>query len=127
MTTLWKAYHAQVVHLSTLLLVLPFSLTSLVGCNQPAPERYVSLNLGIPAAALQSPVKGPLPDTTILHVGITFKIDPRLLGQADQQKLQPGQHPHLEALARRLGIDDATYQKIKQFFSAQGIILSLSK
>ncbi len=34
---------------------------------------------------------------------------------------------NLEALAKRLGIDDATYQKIKQFFSPQGIVLSLSK
>ena len=127
MTSLWKAYQAQVVHLSALLLVLFFSLASLVSCNQPAPVQYVSLNLGIPAAALHSPVKGPLPDTTVLHVGVTFKIDPRLLAQADHQKLQPGQSSNLEALARRLGIDDATYQKIAQFFSPQGIVLSLSK
>jgi len=62
-----------------------------------------------------------------LNVGITFKIDPRLLNQADHQKLQPGQSSNLAALAKRLGIDDATYQKIKQFFNPQGIVLSLSK
>jgi subtilase family serine protease len=62
-----------------------------------------------------------------LHVGITFKVDPRLLDQADHQKLQPGQRSKLEVLANRLGIDDATYQNIKQFFHPQGIILSLSK
>ena len=127
MMSLWKAYQAKVVHLSALLLMLFFSLASLVSCNQPAPPQYTSLNLGIPAAALQSPVKGPLPDTTELHVGITFKVDPRLLDQADHQKLQPGQRSNLEVLANRLGIDDATYQKIKQFFHPKGVILSLSK
>src|SRR5438105_7604665 len=127
MISLWKAYHTKVVHLSALLLTLLFSLASLLSCNQPAPAQYVSLKLSIPAAALQSPVKGPLPDAIVLHVGVTFKIDPLLLGQADHQKLQPGQRSNQEALANRLGIDDATYQKIKQFFNPQGIVLSLSK
>src|SRR6266568_4070602 len=127
MKSLRKPYRAKVVHPSALLLTLFFSLASLVSCNQSAPPQYVSLNLGIPVAALQSPVKGPLPDATVLHVGVTFKIDPRLLSQADHQKLQPGQRSNLEVLANRLGIDDATYQKIKQFFHPQGITLSLSK
>ncbi len=109
MISLRKAYHARIVHLSALFLTLLFSLASLVSCNQPAPL-YTSLNLGIPAAALQSPVKGTLPDTTKLNVGITFKIDPRLLNQTDQQ---------------RLGIDNGLYQKIKGFF--QGVNLKLSK
>jgi len=122
-----RAYHAKLVRLSALFLTLLLPLASLVSCNQPATPQYVSLNLGIPAAALHSPVKGPLPDATVLHVGVTFKIDPRLLGQADHQKLQPGQRSNLEVLANRLGIDDATYQKIKQFFHPKGIILSLSK
>src|SRR6478672_1508802 len=104
MKSLWKVYQAKLVHLSALLLTLLFSLVSLVSCNQPAPPQYTSLNLGIPAAALQSPVKGPLPDATVLHVGVTFKIDPRLLSQADHQKLQPGQRSKLEVLANRLGI-----------------------
>ena len=90
MISLWKAYHAKVVHLSALFLTLLFSLVSLVSCNQAEPL-YTSINLGIPAAALQSPVKGNLPDSTDLHIGITFKIDPRLLHQADQQRPQPGQ------------------------------------
>ncbi len=126
MRLLRKAYHTKVVHLSALFLTLLFSLASLVSCNEPPPS-YASINLGIPAAALQSPVKNPLPDNAKLNVGITFKIDPRLLSQADQQKLQPGQSSNLAALAKRLGIDDATYQKIKQFFNPQGIVLSLSK
>src|SRR3989442_14452764 len=126
MISLWKAYHAKVVHLSALLLTLLFSLASLVSCNQPAPL-YTSINLGIPAAALQSPVKGPLPDATLLYVGVTFKIDPRLLAQANAQKLQPGQNSNLESFAKRLGISQSTYQKIQSFFSPQGITLKLSK
>jgi kumamolisin len=127
MKTLRKVYGTRVVRLSMLLLALLFPLAALVSCNQLAPAQYMSLKLGIPAAALQSPVKGPLPSATVLHVGVTFKIDPQLLAHAEQQKLQPGQSSNLETLAKRLGIDDATYQKIKQFFSPQGIALSLSK
>ncbi len=125
MLTLWKVYHTRVVHLSALVLTLFFSLASLVSCNQPAPPQYVSLNLGIPAAALQSPVKGPLPDATVLHVGITFKIDPRLLNQADQQRPQPGQPSKLGGTGQGLGIDNGLYLKMKGFF--QGIDLQLSK
>ncbi len=127
MISLRKVSHAQVVHLSALFLTLLYSLASLVSCNQPAPPQYTSINLGIPAAALQSPVKGPLPDATLLHVGITFKIDPRLLDQANRQKLQPGQNSNLESFAKHLGISQSTYQKIQRFFSPQGITLQLSK
>ncbi len=120
MKSLWKAYRAKVVHLSALFLTLLFSLVSLVSCNQAEPL-YTSINLGIPAAALQSPVKGNLPDSTELHIGITFKIDPRLLHQADQQRPQPGQ----PSKPQGLGIDNGLYQKMKGFF--QGIDLRLSK
>src|SRR6266480_2743064 len=120
MISLWKAYRAKVVHLSALFLTLLFSLVSLVSCNQAEPLS-TSLNLGIPAAALQSPVKGNLPDSTELHIGITFKIDPRLLHQADQQRLHPGQPSQPQGL----GIDNGLYQKMKGFF--QGIDLRLSK
>jgi len=120
MIVLRKASHAKVVHLSALFLTLLFSLTSLVSCNQPEPL-YTSINPGIPPAALQSPVKGNLPDSTELHVGITFKIDPRLLNQADQQRLHPGQ----PSKPQGVGIDNSFYQKMKGFF--QGIDLRLSK
>jgi len=120
MIVLRKASHAKVVHLSALFLTLLFSLTSLVSCNQPEPL-YTSINPGIPPAALQSPVKGHLPDSTELHVGITFKIDPRLLNQADQQRLHPGQ----PSKPQGVGIDNSFYQKMKGFF--QGIDLRLSK
>ena len=79
MIVLQNAYRAKLVYLCALFLTLLLPLATLVSCNQPAPLQYTSLNLGIPAAALQSPVKGPLPDSTELHVGITFKINPQVL------------------------------------------------
>ncbi len=109
------------------LLGLLLVLVPLASCGAPAPLQFTSLDLGIPAQALNSPVVGPLPDNTQLHVRVTFKIDPNLLKQAQQRKIQPGQRSNLETIANKLGIDDATYQKIKDFFSPQGISLSLSK
>src|SRR2546421_4678201 len=124
MKSLWKASRAKVVHLSALFLTLLVSLVSLVSCNQAEPL-YTSINPGIPAAALQSPVKGHLPDSTELHIGITFKIDPRLLNQADPQRLQPGQPSKPGGTAQGLGIDNGLSHKMKGFF--QGIDLRLSK
>ena len=60
-----KAYRAKLVYLFALFLTLLLPLATLADCGQAAPPLYESLNLGIPAAALQSPVKGPLPDTTV--------------------------------------------------------------
>jgi len=88
MKSMWKVYRTQGVYLSALILLLSFSLATLVSCSQPSPA-YVSLNLGIPAAALNAPVKGPLPDSTVLYVGITFKIDPKVLAEAGQQPSPP--------------------------------------
>ncbi len=99
----------------------------LASCSTSNPIQLVPLNLGIPSQALNSPVTGNLPDTTKLHVGITFKISQSLLNKLNNQKLQPGQSSHLEQFASQLGISDATYQKIKGFFNLQGITLNLSK
>jgi len=120
MRALRNVYHTKAIHLSLMLLTLFFSLTSLVSCTQPEPA-FTSLNLGIPAEALRSPVKGKLPDNTELHIGITFKIDPRLLRQADQQRIQPGQ----PSPPGGLGINNGVFAKIKAFF--QGIDMHLSK
>jgi kumamolisin len=108
-------------------LVFFLLLAPLASCGTPQPLQITNLNLGIPANALKSPVTGPLPDKTQLHVRFTFKLDPKLLKQADQQRGQPGQRSQLEGFANKVGISDATYQKIKDFFSLQGISLKLSK
>ncbi len=126
MRLLRKAIGAKNRHLSSLLLILFFPLAALVSCSQPPPP-FVSLNLGIPAAALKSPVVGSLPDETVLHIGITFKIDPQVLNVVAQQPLRPGQSSDLERFAKSLGVSDATYQKIADFFNVQGLVLKLSK
>ena len=105
-----------------LLLAVP-----LASCGTPAPLQFKQLNLGIPSAALNSPVVGQLPGNTVLHMRVTFKIDPKLLQQMQNQKIEPGKPSHLEQFANKLGISDSTYQKIKDFFSPAGIALKLSK
>ena len=114
--------NAGPVCFALLLLALP-----LASCGGPAPLQFTTLPLDIPALALNSPVIGPLPASQVLHVRITFKVDPKLLQQQAQQKIQPGQSSRLEQLASKFGISDATYQKIKSFFNLGGIKFSLSK
>lgn len=111
-----------------MLVLLALLVPLVASCSNPFDSLQLTpIDLGIPAAALNSPVAGPLPDKTKLHVRITFKINPNWLKQAQQQKIQPGRPSHVEQFANKLGIDDATYQKIKSFFSTQGIALKLSK
>src|SRR5881227_568848 len=99
----------------------------LASCGTPAPLQIATVDLGIPQAALNSPVVGPLPDNTQLRVGITFKVSQSVLDRFDKQKIQPGHRSNLENFANQIGIDDATYQKIKDFFNTGGIGLQLSK
>src|SRR5207245_9446535 len=75
----------------------------------------------------QTSSKRHIPDMTELHVCITIKTNPQVLNIVAQRPLQPGQSSNLEQFARRLGINDATYQKIKDFFNAKGLVLQLSK
>ena len=120
MRALQTTCHTTFGSLLALFLTVLLPLATLTSCGQAPPPQYTSFNLGIPAAALQSSVKGPLPDTTMLHVGINFKVNPQVLNVIQQQPLQPGQSSNLEQFAKRLGIDDATYQKIKDFSTQKG-------
>ena len=117
------------VFLSTfglLLLLIP-----LASCATPTPAsnplQPTALKTGIPANALNSPTTGQLPDNTLLHVRVTFKLNQQKMQQAQQQPISPGQSSHVEQIANSLGISDATYQKIKSFFSLRNIELSLNK
>lgn len=99
----------------------------LASCATTTPLEFVPVDLGIPAQALQSPLVGPLPDSTKLHVAITFKVNQNVINTLEGQAIHPGQHSKLEQFANKIGIDDATYQKIKDFFNLKGIALNLSK
>ncbi len=109
------------------LLGLLLLLAPLASCGGSEPLQFTTLNIGLPAEAMNSPVVGPLPDNAKLHVRITFKVDSNILKQMQNQKIEPGKRSHLEDFANKLGIDDGTYQKIKDFFSPSGIALKLSK
>jgi subtilase family serine protease len=98
----------------------------LASCSASAPVVFVPIDLGIPQEALNSHVVGPLPDKTLLHMRITFKVSQALIDKLSSQ-IHPHQSSHLEDVARQIGINDATYQKIKAFFSVRGIALNLSK
>jgi kumamolisin len=111
------------VLLGLCLLCLPL----LASCGPTNSVELSSIDLGIPAAALNSPVTGPLPDTTQLHLGITLKISQNVLNHLGTATPAPGQPSHLEKIANSLGIDDSTYQKFKDFFNLTGLKLSLSK
>ncbi|MGZ6366754.1 MAG: protease pro-enzyme activation domain-containing protein, partial [Ktedonobacteraceae bacterium] len=116
--SLWL--HTFVTRMAGLFLLVIIPL--LASCATTSP-----LDLGIPAQALESPNVGPLPDSTKLHVAITFKVNQDIIDTLYGQPIQPGQHSKLEQFASKIGIDDATYQKIKDFFNLKGIALNLSK
>lgn len=106
--------------LGLLLLYIPWISA---GCG----VEMASLDLGVPAVALHSPVIGSLSDNTPMHVGITFKVSQSLLNSLDHQNHQTSQPSHLEQFANKLGISDETYQKFKDFFNLAGLKLQLSK
>lgn len=93
----------------------------------PAVNQFVTLQLGIPAAALNAPITGQVPDTQPLYVGITFTLDKAALKQFGQGRTgQPGQPTSGDEIAQKLGISDADYQKIKDFFGVSQAELQLS-
>src|SRR6266487_6543151 len=109
--------------LAFLLLLVPLASCS----TTPPPLQFATLDLHLPPEALNAPVAGPLPDNTPMRVGITFKVSQSVLDRFDKQKVQPGKRSNLENFANQIGIDDATYQKIKDIFNHGGIGLKLSK
>src|SRR5689334_12258576 len=69
--------------------------------QQPTPTpsfstQPVTFDLGIPDAAMHSPVIGDLPGDSILHVTVTFKINQALLKQIDTQQSQSNQEVDLQ-------------------------------
>jgi kumamolisin len=122
-----------IVSLGTVVLLL-----LLVGCGGstpvstptptvPPPFQLTTFDLHLPPAALNAPVLGPLPDTKLLHVSITFKVNQQLLAQLSKQKIQAGQPQNLENLANQLGITDQQYQQLKAYFGVRDASLNLNK
>lgn len=113
-----------------------FLFILLVGCGGPNPVTiatptptaalptltWTTFDLHLPSAALNAPVVGPLPDDTILHVIITFRVNQQLL---EKVQSTPGQN--LESDANQLGIDDSQYRQLKQVYGVQDATLNLNK
>src|SRR3989449_11486227 len=102
-------------------------LILLVGCGGTTPVttptptvppllQLTTFDLHLPPAALSAPVVGPLPDNTLLHVSVTFKVNQQLLNQLSSKKVPQGQTQNLENLANQLGITDSQDQQIKATF-----------
>ncbi len=125
---------AYVTLLGLVLLLAPLASCSLPGSSGGTGTAEISnplqptpLNLNIPANALKSPVIGQLKDDTKLHVRVTFKLNENSMQAAQQQKVQPDQPSNLDSFAKKVGLDDGVYQKIRSFFNLRGITLNLSK
>lgn len=93
----------------------------------PTAVQMVNFDLGIPKAALNSPVVGNLPDSTPLHINVTFKSNEAVLSKLDTQKVKKGNQTDVSTLANQLGITDQQYQQIKSYFGIQDAKLQLSK
>ncbi len=124
--------------LKAVIALLLFALI-LSGCDssstttQPTPTQpklsptahiaFSSINLGIPADALNSPITGPLADNTPMHVSLLFKVN-----QSQQNQLNKisNRQQDLSHLANQIGISDAMFARIKAELGITGVVLSLS-
>ncbi len=120
----------------------PFKLCALLlilvlaGCDssnhvvtKPTPtpmtvQQFSTINLGIPTDALNSPVVGTLPDSTLMNVRLLFKVTPSQQNQLDKIS-KNGED--LGKRANQIGISDATFAQIKSMLGIQGVTLTLSK
>lgn len=130
--------------LSTVLLL--FFLMTLTACTGPGgivhpgkpgatvqaspvnPNQRVPLDLGIPQKALQATVLSPLPDSTPMHVVVSFTLNAALLSHLSADpRMRLGQSIDVASLANQIGITDQEYQSMQQFFGGPGIMLHLHK
>lgn len=112
-----------------------FLLVLLAGCggspnSTPAKPTspslaFTTIPVNVPSQALNSPVVGPLPDDTLLHVRLMFHVNQSQ--QNGLNKVSTGGGQDLQKFANQIGISDATYQKIKAVLGVQGVSLTLSK
>jgi kumamolisin len=135
-THLWQGLCAAIVA-SILLTACGFGSTS-SSPNATAtktassnPVALTPLNLGLPAQALNAPITGTVPANQNLHVSITFKINQDQLnkatGNGSSANSNSGKTINSNDLAKKIGISDSTYAKIKQYFGVQNITLKLNK
>ena len=118
------------------LLIVPLMLALVLGgCGSstttqstPTPTSglhmaFSSIDLGIPTDALNSPVTGSLPDDTLMHVRLLFKVNQ---SQANQLNKISNTQQDLSHLANQIGISDAMFAQIKAALGISGVSLALS-
>ncbi|HEX7735095.1 MAG TPA: S53 family peptidase [Ktedonobacteraceae bacterium] len=90
--------------------------------------QFSTINLKLPAAAYSAPTVGPLPASTAILLGVSFKVNLNALPTVgDGTKIPTGQDTDLEKYANQYGISDATYQKIEKYLGIEGVTLNLGK
>ncbi|GHO85025.1 S53 family peptidase [Dictyobacter formicarum] len=89
--------------------------------------QYQTLKLDIPQQALTAPITGPLSDNQILHVGVTFKIDPNTIKKFDNKGSDSSSTQNSGDLAKNLGISEQAYQQFKHYFGIKDATVNLNK
>ncbi len=134
---LWMQKEARIsslalTKLATLLCVV-ILLTACGGDNstaqKPTPTassvQFSILDLHLPQKAYAATVTGPVADSQVLHVSVSFKLNQAV---ADKLKhLKPGDTKDAQDLQSQLGISDAEYQRIKAYFGVENATLNLGK
>ena len=88
---------------------------------------FTVIDIGIPAQALNAPVTGSVPDSQILHVGISFNLNSDTLNKLKNQAAKVGSNNDVTGSANSLGITDQEYQQMKTYFGIEGATLTLGK
>jgi subtilase family serine protease len=117
--------------------VVGLLLVVLAGCGgastvTPTPTvppafQTTMFDLHLPPEALNAPVVGSLPESTVLHVSISFKLNQQVVDQLNTKKVPKGQNQNAQDAANKLGISDSEYQQIKAFFGIENASLNLNK
>ena len=101
--------------------------TGVSGSGTVGASQMVPLDLGIPPAAFQFADETSLPDDTVMHAIVTFKLNTTLVQQlAAQHTTKAGQSINLSTLPDQLGITTQLYQQMQTFFGGPGITLHLN-
>jgi kumamolisin len=76
--------------------------------------KTTTLNLGLPAKALNAPQTGAVPGTTVLHVDVVLKVN-----NAELEKLHNGIKSSASpgSIGKSLGVSDADIARLEQYFA----------
>ncbi len=112
---------------------LLFVVVLLVGCSggntttsptpTPSHVQFSVLDLHLPQKAYAATITGSVPDSQVLHVSVSFKLNQAVLEKLKHVK--KGDTKETQALQSQLGISDQEYQQIKAYFGIENATLNL--